>query len=123
MQPRYAPQSNTLDRPAAPAKAKPSTARSAEKSETKPHQSRQKPVEFVLHVPQASSVAVAGSFNGWDLNKTPMQKEGNGWKAKLSLAPGRYEYRFVVDGQWTNDPNAKECVRNDFGSTNSILVV
>lgn len=52
-----------------------------------------------------------------------MEKDGTGWKATLSLPPGRYEYKFVVDGQWMSDPGAKESVRNDFGGTNSILVV
>jgi hypothetical protein len=45
------------------------------------------------------------------------------WKATASLPPGRYEYRFVVDGQWISDPSAKEFVGNSFGSTNSILVI
>ena len=49
--------------------------------------------------------------------------DGTGWKANVPLAPGRYEYRFVADGQWLSDPNAKESVGNDFGSTNSVLVV
>jgi len=43
--------------------------------------------------------------------------------AKVWLPAGRYEYRFVVDGQWISDPRAKECVQNAFGSTNSVLVV
>jgi 1,4-alpha-glucan branching enzyme len=45
------------------------------------------------------------------------------WKVSLPLKPGRYEYRFVVDGEWTSDPNARESAINDFGSTNSVLVV
>jgi 1,4-alpha-glucan branching enzyme len=84
----------------------------------------EKRVEFVLNMPQARSAAVAGTFNNWSAKQTPMRKEsGNVWKAALSLPPGRHQYRFVVDGQWISDPNAKESVRNDFGSTNSVLVV
>ncbi|MGO8679207.1 MAG: glycogen-binding domain-containing protein [Limisphaerales bacterium] len=81
-------------------------------------------VEFILNMPQARSAAVAGTFNNWNAKQTPMRKEsGNVWKTTVSLAPGRHQYRFVVDGQWISDPNAKESVRNDFGSTNSVLVV
>ena len=48
---------------------------------------------------------------------------GGAWKATVWLPAGRYEYRFVADGQWINDPSARECVQNTFGSTNSVLVV
>jgi 1,4-alpha-glucan branching enzyme len=84
---------------------------------------REKTVEFRLSMPQARTVCVVGTFNNWDTKRTPMQKDGPGWKATIPLAPGRYEYRFVADGQWLSDPNAKESVGNDFGSTNSVLVV
>ena len=82
------------------------------------------PVEFTLHMPQARSVAVVGTFNDWDANRTPMSpKPGGTWEAAVWLPAGRYEYRFVADGQWISDPNARECVQNTFGSTNSVLVV
>jgi len=81
-------------------------------------------VEFRLHLPQARSVAVAGTFNEWDLHRTPMRPDANGaWKATVWLPAGRYEYRVVVDGQWLSDPNAKESVQNRYGGTNSVLVV
>jgi 1,4-alpha-glucan branching enzyme len=84
----------------------------------------EKPVEFILNQPQARAVAVVGSFNDWDANRTPMSLESAGcWKATVWLPAGRYEYRFVVDGQWMSDPSAKEHVQNTFGSTNSVRVV
>jgi 1,4-alpha-glucan branching enzyme len=83
-----------------------------------------KPVEFILTLPQAHTVAVAGSFNGWDINRTPMAATPRGaWKATVWLPAGRYEYRFISDGQWLSDPRAKESVENTFGTTNSVLVV
>jgi len=39
------------------------------------------------------------------------------------LTPGRYEYRFLVDGQWRNDPECAECVANPFGSENCVIHV
>ena len=84
----------------------------------------EKPVEFTLSQPQARSAAVVGSFNDWDVHRTPMKLESGGsWKATVWLPAGHYEYRFVVDGQWMSDPGAKEHVQNAFGSTNSVLVV
>ena len=84
----------------------------------------EKPVELTLNQPHAQSVAVAGTFNDWDFNRTPMSPgPGGAWKATVWLPVGRYEYRFVVDGQWISDPGARESVQNTFGSTNSVLVV
>ncbi len=81
-------------------------------------------MEFMLDVPSARSVAVAGTFNGWDVKRTPLSRGPNGtWKATVWLPAGRYEYRFIADGQWMSDPRAKESVKNAFGSTNSIVVV
>jgi hypothetical protein len=44
-------------------------------------------------------------------------------RADLTLAPGRYEYRFIVDGEWMADPLAKDFVPNPFGGQNSLLEV
>ncbi|HOX56723.1 MAG TPA: isoamylase early set domain-containing protein [Candidatus Paceibacterota bacterium] len=92
---------------------------------THPEQlSAERPVEFTLKLPRARSVAVAGTFNDWGVDRTPMSAgPGGTWKATVWLPAGRYEYRFVADGEWLNDPTAKECIENTFGSTNSVLVV
>jgi 1,4-alpha-glucan branching enzyme len=82
------------------------------------------PVEFVLETPGAQSVTVAGDFNNWEPARTPLRKTGRGvWRAELPLTAGRYEYRFVVDGQWLTDPAARESTPNPFGGQNSIKVV
>jgi 1,4-alpha-glucan branching enzyme len=83
-----------------------------------------KPLEFRLQMPDAKTVAVAGSFNNWDPGRGLMNRDNNGeWRLTVSLPPGRYEYRFVVDGQWTDDPNAKDFVPNVHGSANAVVVV
>jgi len=72
--------------------------------------------------PEAKTVFVAGSFNEWKPETTPLVLKGNGrWVGDLTVKPGRHEYLFVVDGQWLPDPNAKESVQNPFGGRNSIL--
>lgn len=74
--------------------------------------------------PDAIDVCVAGSFNEWHPQATPMIPLGNGrWAKELTLPPGRYEYRFVVDGQWVSDPKAAASVPNPFGSTNGVIKV
>jgi 1,4-alpha-glucan branching enzyme len=78
-------------------------------------------VEFKLIASEAKWVAVAGSFNNWSAKRTPLKKSGDIWQAKVELPRGRYEYRFVVDGNWVSDPCAKESAANPFGSSNSVL--
>lgn len=79
-------------------------------------------VEFIH--PQANEVCIAGSFNEWHPSVTPMIRvDGGKWAKELALPPGRYEYRFVVDGQWIDDPAAKATVPNSFGGNNAVLVV
>ena len=72
----------------------------------------------------AQEVCIAGSFNDWHPNVTPMVRLDDGkWAKELALRPGRYEYRFVVDGQWVDDPAATELIPNPFGTPNAVLVV
>ena len=79
-------------------------------------------LEFIK--PDAKQVCVAGSFNGWKPETTPLSPKGNGqWVGDLAVKPGRHEYLFVVDGQWMPDPGAKETVPNPFGGRNSVLIV
>ena len=53
-----------------------------------------------------------------------MKKDKKGiWKVSVPLEPGRYEYRFWVDGDWADDPNAQERVENPFGSQNCVRTV
>jgi 1,4-alpha-glucan branching enzyme len=85
---------------------------------------RKKSVEFILEMPAAAAVSVAGTFNNWDASRNPMRKGNDGlWRCKLSVPTDRHEYRFVVDGQWISDPKASESVLNPHGGTNSVLEV
>ena len=81
-------------------------------------------VRLEIFQPEAIDVCVAGSFNEWRPQATPLIPLGNGtWSKELTLPSGRYEYRFVVDGVWTTDPNAQENQLNPFGSLNSVLTI
>ena len=64
-------------------------------------------VGLQLTWPGARQVSIAGSFNDWHTSVTPMICLSDGkWAKELSLAPGCHEYRFVVDGEWVDDPAA-----------------
>lgn len=74
--------------------------------------------------PQARDIYVAGSFNDWNPQATRLNPQGDGkWTAELALTPGKYEYRLVVDGVWTDDPMSPESAPNPFGGFNSVLRV
>ncbi len=79
---------------------------------------------FEFPAPGAREVSLTGDFNNWDPNMNLMKKDERGiWKTTLSLKPGRYEYRFLVDGNWENDPSCCDCVPNEFGSQNCVKIV
>ena len=80
---------------------------------------------FVTLYPRAQQVQIAGDFNNWQPEKSPMEKvNDNGvWQTKMNLATGRYRYRLVVDGQWQQDPYNETTEQNPFGGLNSVLEV
>jgi chromosome partitioning protein len=80
---------------------------------------------FVTLYPRAQEVQIAGDFNDWQPEKTPMQKvtDSGVWRTKMNLAAGRYRYRLVVDGQWQQDPYNEMTELNPFGGLNSVLEV
>ncbi|MCI0745485.1 MAG: glycogen-binding domain-containing protein [Verrucomicrobia subdivision 3 bacterium] len=81
-------------------------------------------VEFVYESNEAKEVHVAGDFNNWSSHSLPMHKDGeHRWQVRVPLAPGRYEYRYIVDGDWQNDPYACGFCLNDFGSCNCVVEV
>lgn len=83
-------------------------------------------VEVVFTAPQAASVTIVGDFNGWDPRRTQLVRASHEglWRAKLKLAPGVYQYSFVLDGSdWVSDPLAKTMLADGFGGKNSVIIV
>jgi hypothetical protein len=79
-------------------------------------------VEFIHTT--AKAVAIAGSFNNWRPQASPMIAVGDGrWLKELALVPGAYEYLLVADGEWLPDPSIKDTVPNPFGGVNSFVTV
>jgi 1,4-alpha-glucan branching enzyme len=79
---------------------------------------------FQFRQARASSVSLAGDFNGWSTIMHPMERQGERlWTLEVDLPPGRHEYKFLVDGrQWWNDPQAPK-VPNLWGTENSYVEV
>ena len=79
---------------------------------------------FTTLAPEAREVNVAGNFNDWRPEATPMKNTGEGkWVGRSMLRAGQYEYRFIVDGQWREDAQATQRVANPHGGFNSVLMV
>ncbi len=74
---------------------------------------------------EGGTVAVAGEFNAWNTSADPLTKQADGsWKLVKKLSPGRYAYKFVIDGgTWKEDPAAKETIDDGFGGKNAVMVV
>jgi chromosome partitioning protein len=81
-------------------------------------------VVFLAKLPTANSVGIAGDFNNWSPETARMTADTAGnFRTKLNLAPGRYRYRLVVDGNWQHDPHNTNTEPNPFGGVNSVVEV
>lgn len=81
-------------------------------------------IKITLEAPDATEVLLLGDFNQWNPKAHRMRQEYNGtWSKILMLPSGRYEYKFLVDGEWQEDPEASLRNVNCFGSHNSVLIV
>lgn len=71
----------------------------------------------------AKKVEIAGDFNDWQRNEFYMEKTHDGWTFSYLLAPGNYQYKFIVDGNWMTDPGNPSIVNDGKGNMNSYLVL
>ena len=81
---------------------------------------------FTFRGEPGGAVFLAGSFNNWDPRATQMvDKAGDGlYTVSVTLAPGIYEYKFVVNGVWTLDPDPdRDWTQNGLGTLNSVYRV
>ncbi len=94
----------------------------AKKASAKP---AAKSVTFTVHAEKGKSVYVAGEFNKWDptAKKMAYKAKDGIYAATIKLAPGTYQYKFVIDGTWCADPENANAVQNDQGTFNSVVVV
>lgn len=86
-------------------------------------QELRKPVNFSIKAPSARDIYVVGDFNNWKIDdavKLSRFDDGR-WEKKMDLAPGRYKYKFVVDGEWILDTQNLEREQNSFGTFDSVI--
>lgn len=79
---------------------------------------------FTIQAGDAASVLLAADFTRWQEAAIPLKRKGNGlWQTTVSLEPGTYRYRFIVDGQWTDDPDCTLRVPNPYGTQDAVCKV
>src|ERR1700739_263266 len=80
---------------------------------------------FSYYAPLAKEVFLSGDFNGWKKRSTPLIKgRDDVWRIILELKPNRsYDYKYIVDGNWTNDPNNGDLNPDVSSGANSIIYV
>jgi len=69
----------------------------------------------------ATVILVSGSFNGWNKDGYRMYKKNGKWELPVYLKPGKYLYKYIVDGKWITDPDNKLWEENEYGTGNSVL--
>jgi len=82
------------------------------------------PAEFSIAAPAANAVWLAGEMTDWDAGKVAMQRDEHGtWHTALDLEPGQWLYKFVVDGQWVQDPATDDHDADGRGGQHSFAFV
>ena len=71
----------------------------------------------------AEAVAIYGSFNGWIQTRNYCARQGDGWVCRIDLAPGKYTYKFLVDGVGLNDPANSATEDDGNGQMDSVIVI
>lgn len=82
-------------------------------------------VEFSHPDLEPQWIQLAGDFNGWVPDKeVVLTKQGpRRWIKFLSCPPGRFEYKFIVRGEWHVDPVNPRRVSSGLGTENSVIEV
>jgi hypothetical protein len=82
-------------------------------------------MEFLIRAPEASCVKVVGTFNNWGQSEDSLleRHEDGVWSKEVLLAPGVYQYKFLIDDIWAEDQNNTRVVEDSFGGRNSVIEI
>ncbi len=76
---------------------------------------------FILRGKQgAQEVFLSGSFNNWSVLEEKMTRTDSGWVFVRPMKKGKHLYKFIVDGNWTEDPTNNESERDGYNGNNSV---
>ena len=118
---KYAVQIGAMDIPA------PLERRIVAKADAVPKQLiRKRRFRFTVDACPGSEVSVVGSFNGWAPGRHPLRPtvdQPGVFDRTLLLPAGRYEYKFVIEGEWSADPSCPRWVVNEFRTLNSVVEI
>ena len=84
-----------------------------------------KRILFSLLARRAKHVQLVGDFTDWEARPIPMDRmkpRSRTFGAIVDLPPGTYQYKYIVDGEWVEDPKA-DSVPNEFGTSNSVITI
>lgn len=88
------------------------------------HDKSKRTQTFSITAPTAQSVQLVADFTHWKEKPLNLEKEANGvWRVTVELEPGEHHYRFLVDGQWRDDPECTVRVPNPYGSQDAVRQV
>jgi len=81
--------------------------------------------QFFYHASKANCVKIVGTFNNWTTSEESLmeRKKDGTWSKRIYLAPGTYQYRFLIDDVWVEDQNSSYQVDNSFGGKNSVVEI
>jgi 1,4-alpha-glucan branching enzyme len=89
------------------------------RNELSPHKEN-----FSFTAPEAMSVLLVGDFTHWQGHPRSMRKGPDGiWSTSIDLTPGKHTYRFIVDGEWRDDPECAIHIPNPYGSEDMVRQV
>ncbi len=82
-------------------------------------------VDFTLFAPDAKVVQLVGDFNNWNPEQIVLENTGDGgiWRKTILLPAGRYQYRYIIDGNWIHDPQNDKTEYSPYGGLNSVVEV
>ena len=85
---------------------------------------KKRKVQFKIYAPNANDVYLVGDFNKWNpIKKRLKMNEKGEWLTRSMLPVGEHQYKFIIDGEWVNDPGAVKYVTNGIGTQNSVRIV
>lgn len=82
-----------------------------------------KDIQFAIRAPDAKDIYLVGDFNSWkaDDNAKMSRLDDGRWVRLMGLTPGKYKYKFIIDGRWEIDCENSDKELNNYGTFDSII--